>query len=58
VFSHGHFLRVLTARWVGLPARTGRLFLCSTTSVGILSYEHHSAAEPVVRLWNETGTLG
>ena len=32
----------MTARWVGLPARDARLFLCSTTSVGILSYEHHT----------------
>jgi probable phosphoglycerate mutase len=58
VFSHGHFLRVLGARWVGLPPRDASLLLCSTTSVGILGYEHHSAAEPVLRLWNDTGRLG
>jgi broad specificity phosphatase PhoE len=53
VFSHGHMLRVLTARWVGLPAAAGRLFLCEPTSLGILGYEHDHRDEPVVRLWND-----
>jgi probable phosphoglycerate mutase len=54
LISHGHCLRILTARWVGLPANAGRLFLCDPTSLGILAYEHHNAGEPVLRLWNET----
>ncbi len=53
VFSHGHFLRVLTARWLGQPAAAGRLFLCDPTSLGTLGYEHDHADEPVLRLWNE-----
>lgn len=54
VFAHGHILRVLTARWLGLPAADGRLFLCEPTSLGILGYEHDHQEEPVVRLWNDT----
>ena len=53
IFAHGHLLRILTARWLGLPANAGRLLLCDPTSLGMLGYEHDSAAEPVVRLWNE-----
>src|SRR5262249_38653162 len=52
IFSHGHFLRVFTARWLGLPASTGRYFLCGAGSLGILSFEHHRADEPVINLWN------
>jgi probable phosphoglycerate mutase len=51
--SHGHLLRILTARWVGLPANAGRLFYCDPTSLGILGYEHDRIEQPVVRLWNE-----
>jgi probable phosphoglycerate mutase len=53
VFSHGHFLRMLTARWLALPPADGRLFLCDPTSLGTLGYEHDQSDEPVVRLWND-----
>jgi probable phosphoglycerate mutase len=53
LFAHGHLLRILTARWLGLPAAAGRLFLCDPTSLGTLGYEHERADEPVLRLWNE-----
>ena len=53
VFAHGHLLRVLAARWLGLPASAGRLLFCDPTSLGMLGYEHDKADEPVLRLWNE-----
>jgi broad specificity phosphatase PhoE len=55
VFSSGHLLRMLAARWLGLPPSGGRYFFCSTASLGILGYEHN-LAEPVVRRWNEEGS--
>ena len=58
VFSSGHFLRVLAARWLGLEPGAGRYFLLNTASVGTLAYEHDSLSEPVIQLWNDTRHVG
>ena len=49
VFAHGHSLRVLTARWLGLPSVDGRLFRLETGTVSVLGYERET---PVVLRWN------
>jgi probable phosphoglycerate mutase len=52
LFSHGHFGRVLAARWIGLPVNEAQRFLLSTASLSILGYEHNNVGEPVIALWN------
>ncbi|MEU9242469.1 histidine phosphatase family protein [Streptomyces shenzhenensis] len=48
--AHAHFLRVLTARRLGLPPAEGRLFQLATGTVSRLSTEH---GRPVIAEWNK-----
>jgi probable phosphoglycerate mutase len=52
LFTHGHFSRVLAARWIGLPAIEGRRFLLDVARVGVLGCEHEDPGAPVLARWN------
>lgn len=54
VFSHGHFLRVLAARFLGLAPEFAKMFILSVASVSILSHER---GQPAIALWNDTHQL-
>jgi probable phosphoglycerate mutase len=49
LFAHGHVLRVLAARWLGLSPAAGQHFLLDTGTLSVLSYYHEA---PAVRIWN------
>lgn len=54
VFSHGHFIRVIAARYLGLEASKGGIFSLSVASLSILGQEHNN---PVINLWNDNHHL-
>jgi probable phosphoglycerate mutase len=56
VFSSGHLLRVLAARWLNLAAVDGRLFVLGTGALCALGYDH-DRSEPAIRLWNDRAHL-
>jgi broad specificity phosphatase PhoE len=49
LFAHGHVLRVLAARWIGLPPGGGEHFLLDTSTLSVLGYYRDV---PAVRIWN------
>ena len=49
VFAHGHYLRVLAARWLGFGPAEGRLFGLDPATISVLGWERET---PVVRRWN------
>jgi probable phosphoglycerate mutase len=54
LFSSGHFIRVLAARWLGVePTVNSRYFMLSTASLSAVGYENE-LSRPVIRFWNDT----
>ncbi len=51
LFGHGHLLRVLAARWLGLPATSGGLFALGTATISVLGWDREM---PVIETWNES----
>ena len=53
IFTSGHFMRMLAARWLGLEtADSGRYFMLNTASLSAVVYER-DLSRPVIRLWND-----
>src|SRR5262249_40517619 len=46
-FSSGHTIRMIAARWLGLPPAMGRCFFCEPGSLGELGFEHDNREQPI-----------
>jgi probable phosphoglycerate mutase len=51
LFAHRDILRVIVARWLGLPAVNGQHFYMDPASISVLGYDH-DASEPIIRKLN------
>ena len=56
LFSSGHFLRMLAARWSEVETSSAKVFMLSTSSLSALGYEN-SIDRPVIRFWNDVHHL-
>jgi probable phosphoglycerate mutase len=54
VFSHGHLLRILGARWARLPPATAGVLMLGTAAISVLGFEH---GHPVIARWNDQAHL-
>ena len=54
VFSHGHAIRCIGARWLDIDVTTGSRFRLGTGAVSALGFEH---TDPVISHWNIDSTL-
>jgi probable phosphoglycerate mutase len=54
IFAHGHFLRMLAARWLDLPPASGAFFRLEPASLSVLGWAYGA---PAVERWNDTGHL-
>lgn len=55
--SHGHYLDIFAARWLGLEPVAGRCFFLGTAALSIVAY-HHRRDNPIIRRWNDCSHSG
>jgi len=50
IFSHGHFLRLFLTQWLQVPSNQANLFMLTTASISLLSFDENSR---VIKTWND-----